>query len=43
MAAALLPLAIAFVGFLVFLLWVIAVSGTLAFRASPPQSSPGSA
>lgn len=31
-AAALLPLAIAFVGFLVLALWVIAVSSALAFR-----------
>jgi hypothetical protein len=31
-AAALLPLAIAFVGFLVLALWVIAVSAALAFR-----------
>jgi hypothetical protein len=30
--AVLLPLAIAFVGFLVFLLWVLFVSGVLAFR-----------
>lgn len=30
-----LPLAIGFVGFLVFLLWVLLVSGVLAFRQSP--------
>lgn len=34
-AAALLPLAIRFVGFLVLALWVIAVSATLAFRRIP--------
>jgi len=32
--AVLLPLAIGFVGFLVFLLWVLLVSGVLAFRSS---------
>jgi len=32
--AVLLPLAIGFVGFLVFLLWVLLVSGRLAFRQS---------
>ena len=31
-AAALLPLAIGFVGFLVFIIWLLAVSATLAFR-----------
>jgi hypothetical protein len=31
-AAALLPLAIGFVGFLVFIAWLLAVSATLAFR-----------
>lgn len=30
--SALLPLAIAFVGFLIFLLWILLVSGVLAFR-----------
>ncbi len=33
--AALLPLAIAFVGYLVFLAWVLAVSAVLGFRRSP--------
>jgi hypothetical protein len=32
--AVLLPLAIGFVGFLVFLLWILLVSGVLAFRSS---------
>jgi hypothetical protein len=31
-AAALLPLAIGFVGFLVFIAWLLAVSAALAFR-----------
>jgi hypothetical protein len=37
--AVLLPLAIAFVGFLVFALWLLAVSAALAFRrpAQPPE------
>jgi hypothetical protein len=34
-AAALLTLAIAFVGFLVFLVWVLTVSAALALRRSP--------
>jgi hypothetical protein len=37
--AVLLPLAIGFVGFLVFLLWVLLVSGVLAFR--PSDRAPG--
>jgi hypothetical protein len=32
--SALLPLGIGFVGFLVFLLWILLVSGVLAFRSS---------
>jgi hypothetical protein len=41
-AAALLPLAIAFVGFLVLALWVIAVSAALAFRRiSAPEAGTG--
>jgi hypothetical protein len=40
--ALLLPLAIGFVGFLVFWLWVLLVSGVLAFRSShaPAQAQP---
>jgi magnesium-transporting ATPase (P-type) len=40
--AALLPLAIAFVGFLILLLWVIVASATLAVRRSPATGMAGS-
>lgn len=40
--AALLPLAIAFVGFLVLLLWIIATSAALALRPSPATGMAGS-
>jgi hypothetical protein len=36
----LLPLAIGFVGFLVFLLWILLVSGVLAFRSSDHAPAP---
>jgi hypothetical protein len=39
-AAALLPLAIAFVGFLVLAAWALAVSAALAFRHSPATAAP---
>ena len=39
-AAALLPLAISFVGFLVLALWVIAVSAALAFRRVSARAAP---
>jgi len=37
--AALLPLAVAFIGFLVFLAWVLAVSAALALRRSPTPAA----
>jgi hypothetical protein len=37
--AVLLPLAIGFIGFLVFLLWILLVSGVLAFRSSNGASA----
>lgn len=37
--SALLPLAVAFVGFLIFLLWILLVSGVLAFRQG--EGAPG--
>ena len=39
-AAALLPLAIGLVGFLVFIAWLLAVSAALAFRRSPEKTAP---
>lgn len=42
-AAALLTLAIAFVGFLVLALWVLAVSAAIAFRRVPPTAARASA
>jgi hypothetical protein len=38
-AAALLTLAIAFIGFLVLALWVLAVSAALAFRRVPTTAA----
>lgn len=38
-AGALLPLAIGFVGFLVFIAWVLAVSAALALRGSPASGA----
>jgi hypothetical protein len=40
-AAALLTLAVAFVGFLVFALWVLTVSATLALRSTPTTARTG--
>jgi hypothetical protein len=39
-AAALLTLGIVFVGFLVFAVWVLTVSGVLAMRRAPPTATP---
>jgi len=41
-AAVLLPLAIGFVGFLVFVAWLLAVSAVLTFRRSPGDAAPTS-
>jgi hypothetical protein len=39
--APLLVLAVAFLGFLAFFVWVLAVTGVLAFRRSPPAAAVG--